>query len=263
MKLQGRSALITGAAHGIGRATAARFASEGASVVIVDIDEERGERAADGIRADGGTARFVAADITDTVQVAAMVDFALKVHGRLDVLHNNAYVLGAGRVGELSQADWDRTIDVCLTAYWHCTKAALGPMVEQEHGVIINTGSVASLAADYTLAAYSAAKAGVINLTRSTAIDYARKGIRCNAICPGPVWTHSAATFDQLPPEVAKQMQDAVPMGRLGTPQELANLALFLASDDSSFMTGTYCLADGGLFAQTGMPSLTGAGAEW
>ncbi|WP_330231484.1 SDR family oxidoreductase [Nocardia sp. NBC_00508] len=263
MRLEGKTAVITGSAHGIGRATAERFAREGAAVVVADINQELGQRVADRIRKDGGRAAFVETDISDHAQVDAMVEFACSQFGRIDILHNNAYTLGAGRVGELSTDDWQRTIDVCLTGYWYSTKVALGVMVPNGGGVIINTASVAALAADYTLAAYSAAKAGVINLTRVTAIDYARKGIRCNAICPGPIWTHSEKAFQEVPDEMSKALLHAVPMGRLGRPEEVANLALFLASDESSFVTGSHCLIDGGLFAQTGMPSLSGAGAEW
>src|SRR5690348_9102070 len=134
MRLQGKTALISGAAHGIGYATARRFASEGAAVVIADIDEKRGDRATRQIEDEGGRARFVAVDITDHAQVDALIDLTLRELGSLDVLHNNAYVLGAGRAGELSVEDWQRTIDVCLTAYWYCTKAALGPMVAQGKG---------------------------------------------------------------------------------------------------------------------------------
>ena len=263
MRLQGKTALITGAASGIGLATARRFAEEGASVVIADINEDAAREGAQLIEKDGGSADFVVADISDYDAVDAMIAFAVERFGSLDILHNNAYVLGKGRVHEVSREDWQKTIDICLTAYWYCTKVALGPMLEQGSGVIINTASVAGLAADYTLAAYCAAKAGVVNLTKVTALDYARKGIRCNAICPGPIWTFGDEAMEKLPATFRDELLGAVPMGRFGRPREVANLALFLATEDSGFMTGATCVIDGGMFAHTGMPSLSGEGADW
>jgi meso-butanediol dehydrogenase/(S,S)-butanediol dehydrogenase/diacetyl reductase len=260
MMLEGRTAVISGAARGIGRAVAQRLAGEGAAVVILDLDGPTAQRTADGIVEAGGRALAVECDISQTDQVDAAVAAALSTFGTVDVLHNNAYVLGRGRAHELDPADWQRTIDVCLTAYWYTTKAVLGPMLDQGKGSIINTASIAGLAADHELCAYSAAKAGVVNLTRNIGIDYARKGIRCNAICPGPIWTFSQRTFDELDPELAAGLLRATPMRRLGRPAEVAELALFLASDESSFMTGAICPIDGGMFAQTGMPSISGVG---
>ncbi len=262
MRLDGKTALISGAAHGIGRASAERFAAEGAAVVVVDIEDELGEAAASAIRQQGGVASFFHADITEPGDVEGMVEFACGRYGSLDILHNNAYVLGAGRAKDLERDVWQRTIDVCLTGYWYSIKIALGPMLEQGKGSIINTASVAGLAADYTLTAYSAAKAGVLNLTRVIALDYARKGIRCNAICPGPVWTYSAARLAALPEDVSGPLLAAVPQGRWGRPEEVANLALFLGSDESSFMTGAHCVIDGGMSAHSGMPPLTGSRAR-
>jgi meso-butanediol dehydrogenase/(S,S)-butanediol dehydrogenase/diacetyl reductase len=261
--LEGKTAVITGAARGIGRAVARRFVEEGAAVVVADIDERKGEQTVDALRADGARATFVATDVSDTAAINGLISAALREHGSVDVLHNNAYVLGQGRAHELSVEDWQRTIDVCLTSCWYATKVALVPMMEQGGGSIINTASLSGLKADYTLTAYSAAKAGVVNLTRVVGIEYARKGIRCNAICPGPIWHHGDEALAQLPDDVRDGMLSAVPMGRPGRAEEVADLALFLASDESSFMTGAAVTIDGGLSAQTGMPSLTGQGADW
>lgn len=269
MQLLGRTAVISGAAHGIGKATAERFAAEGASVVVADIDDRRALDVVAGIRDAGGTAEYLRTDISNPEDVASLVQFACERFGSLDILHNNAYVLGPGRVDVVELVDWNRTIDVCLTGYWACTKAALEPMLRQGKGVILNTGSIASLAADFGMAAYSTAKAGVLNLTRVTALDYARKGIRCNAILPGPVWTRPEAHLvrllseSPLPPDSiwplpVHAMQDSVPLRRLGRPSEVANLALFLASDASSFMTGAACVIDGGMYAQIGTRALAG-----
>lgn len=263
MLLEGKTAVITGAARGIGRAVARRFAAEGAAVVVADVDERKGEQTVAALRADGARATFVPTDVGDPAAIDELIATTLREHGAIDVLHNNAYVLGQGRAHEVELDDWRRTIEICLTSYWYATRQALGPMLEQGSGVVINTASLSGLKADYTLAAYSAAKAGVVNLTRSVGIEYARKGIRCNAICPGPIWHHGDEALAQLPADIRDGMLSVVPMGRPGQAEEVAELALFLASDESSFMTGAACVIDGGLSAQTGMPSLTGKGADW
>lgn len=263
MRLKGKVALISGSGSGIGEATAKTFAREGAAVVVVDLNEEGGNRVAGEIRSSGGTAEFMRANAARPPEIEAMLKFATDKFGRLDVLHNNAIWMEAGRVGELSLEGWQRTLDVGLTAYWYATKIALGVMLVQGKGSIINTASVSGLAGDYTLGAYNAVKAGVVNLTRVTGIEYARKGIRCNAVCPGPILTPPLKRISQSRADIFDRIREAIPMGRYGEPQEIANVALFLASDESSFVTAAYIVADGGLWAHSGMPSLSGQGPDW
>jgi meso-butanediol dehydrogenase/(S,S)-butanediol dehydrogenase/diacetyl reductase len=263
MRLKDKISLISGAGSGIGEATAKTFAREGAAVVIVDINEEGGNRVVGEIRKQGGTAEFFRADIGYPAEVEKMVKFAGDRFAQLDILHNNAVFTAIGRIGDLTMEGWQRSLDIGLTAYWYSTKIALEVMLPRRKGVIVNTASVSGLAGDYTLGAYNAIKAGVVNITRVTGIEYARKGIRCNAVCPGPIGTPPLLQMEKARPEVVARIREAIPMGRLGEPQEIANVALFLASDESSFMTGAFIVADGGLWAHSGMPSLSGQGPEW
>ena len=263
MRLQDKIALITGAGSGIGEATAKTFAREGATVVIVDIDDAHGQRVVEEIRQAGGHADYTHADIDEPAQIERMIRFAIERFGRLDVLHNNALFTVIGRIGDLTLEGWKKTLDVSLTGYWYATKLALEPMLRQGKGAILNTASVSGLAGDYTLGVYNAVKAGVVNLSRVTGIEYARKGIRCNAICPGPILTPPLQRLGESQPDVFARIKEAIPMGRYGEPQEVANVALFLASDEASFVTGAFIVADGGLWAHSGMPSLSGQGPEW
>ena len=248
-KLENQIGLITGAASGIGAATAKLFAAEGASVIVVDVDETNGARVAAEI---GASAVFYRANVGDPVEVEEMVSFAVGQFGRLDVLHNNVATAGAvAPVGEMPIEAWQRAITVSLSGVFYGMRFALPQMVAQGRGVIVNTASVSGLAADYMLGAYNAAKAGVINLTRTAAIEYARKNIRVNAVCPGTVAT---------PPllralgegEGRALLEDHHPIGRLGRPEEIAKVVLFLASEEASFMTGSVVVADGGISAHTG-----------
>lgn len=248
-KLENKVSLITGAASGIGAATAKLFAAEGATVIVVDIDESNGRRVADEIGARG---IFNKANVSEPLEVEAMVKLAVDRFGRLDVLHNNVATAGAvAPVGDMPIEAWQRAIAVSLSGVFYGMRFALPQMVAQGGGVIVNTASVSGLAADYMLGAYNAAKAGVINLTRTAAIEYARKNIRVNAVCPGSVAT---------PPllraigegEGRRLLEDHHPIGRIGLPEEIALVVLFLASEDSSFMTGSIVVADGGISAHTG-----------
>jgi len=263
MRLANKIALISGAASGIGEASARRFAAEGAAVVVADINVENGNRVAKEIRESGGKASFVETNILDTAQIEAMVAHAVKTHGRLDVLMNNAQVSAAGRLGEISLEHWKRAIDGGLTSYWYATRCAIPHMLEQKGGAIVNTASVSGLAGDYGLGPYNAAKAGVVNMTRVFAMEYAQKNIRCNALCPGPIGTPAMRYMETARKETLDRIKKAIPMGRLGTPEEMANVALFLASDEASFVTGAFFVADGGLWAHSGMPSLTGVEPGW
>ena len=264
MRLKDKISLITGAGSGIGAATAKTFAREGAAVVVVDLNEEGGHRVIDEIRKSGGTAEFVRADVGVPKETERMIKFATDKFGRLDILHNNAVFTTVGRIADITLEGWQKTLDVGLTAYWYATKIAIEKaMLAQKRGAIVNTASVSGLAGDYTLGAYNAVKAGVVNITRVTGIEYARKGIRCNCVCPGPIGTPPLLALEKQRPETVKRIREAIPMGRLGEPQEIANVVLFLASDEASFVTGAFFVADGGLWAHSGMPSLAGQGPEW
>jgi len=263
MRLKDKIALITGAGSGIGEATAKTFAREGATVVVVDLNEDGAARVVSEIRKAGGAAESLRADVGVPAEIEGMIKFARDRFGRLDVLHNNAIFTTVGRIGEISLEGWQKTIDVGLTAYWYATKCALELMLPVRKGAIVNTASVSGLAGDYTLGAYNAVKAGVVNITRVTGIEYARKGIRCNAVCPGPIGTPPLLRMEDSRPDIVARIREAIPMGRLGEPQEIANVVLFLASDEASFVTGTFLVADGGLWAHSGMPSLSGEGPEW
>ena len=225
-------------------------------MVIADIDETGGKRVVDEIRKADGRAEFQRADIGEPRDIEQMISFTCERFGRIDILDNNAVTFTTGRIEDLSLEDWRKTLDVCLTGYWYATKCALGPMRAQGGGSIINISSVSGLGGDYTLGVYNSVKAAVINLTRTTAIEYARQGIRCNAICPGPILTPIFRTVTDALPRFRARLQEAVPMGRCGEPEEVAKVAVFLASEDASFVTGEYIVADGGLHAHTGIPSL-------
>ncbi len=263
MRLKDKIALITGAGSGIGEATAKTFAREGAAVVVVDLNEDGGNRVVSEIRRAGGTAEFLKADVSVPAEIEVMIKFATRRFGRLDILHNNAIWTAVGRIGELTLEDWQKTLDIGLTAYWYATRCAIEVMLPNRRGAIVNTASVSGLAGDYTLGAYNAVKAGVVNITRVTGIEYARKGIRCNAVCPGPIATPPLLRLEDARPDTVARIREAIPMGRLGEPQEIANVVLFLASDEASFVTGAFFVADGGLWAHSGMPSLSGQGPEW
>jgi meso-butanediol dehydrogenase / (S,S)-butanediol dehydrogenase / diacetyl reductase len=258
VRLQDKVALISGAASGIGEASARTYAREGAKVVLADINAEAGERIAAEIRQANGAAAFVRADIMETADIERMVALTVETYGRIDILHNDAQVTSAGRIGELELEAWKRGIDGGLTSYWYASKLAVAHMLAQGGGAIVNTASVSGLAGDFGLGTYNAAKAAVVNMTRVFAIEYARKNIRFNAVCPGPIGTPPLRAMEKRAPEVIEPIKEAIPMGRLGTPQEIANVALFLASDEASFVTGAAFVADGGLYAHSGMPSLTG-----
>ena len=258
MRMANKAVLISGAASGIGEACAKTYAREGARVVVADMNAEGGERVVAEIKAAGGEAAFVATNILETGDIEKMVAFAADTLGRIDVLHNNAQVTAAGRIGDIALEDWRRALEGGLTSYWYASKLAVAHMLKQGGGAIVNTASVSGIAGDFGLGPYNASKAGVVNMTRVFAIEYARKNIRCNALLPGPIGTPPLRAREKTDPVTMDKIKDAIPMGRLGTPQEMANVALFLASDEAGFVTGAAYVADGGLNAHSGMPSLTG-----
>lgn len=258
MRLKGKVATVSGAASGIGEAIARTFAREGASVVIADINADGGHRARDTIRASGGTAEFVEANILDTASIENMIEATARRFGRIDVLVNNAQTTAAGRLGEIELEAFQRALQGGLVSYWYASKCAIAHMLKQGGGSIVNVASVSGLAGDFGLGAYNASKAGVVNISRVFGIEYARKNIRCNALCPGPIGSPALKAMDDAGNPTIQRIKEAIPMGRLGTPQEMANIALFLASDEASFVTGAFYVGDGGLWAHSGMPSLTG-----
>jgi meso-butanediol dehydrogenase/(S,S)-butanediol dehydrogenase/diacetyl reductase len=262
MRFDGKVGLITGAGSGIGRATAIRLAQRGGAVAVADINGENANKVAAEITAAGGKAIALVADVTRPADIDMMVARTTGAFGRLDFLHNNAFGMPAAqtsaqiasRTADVDDDVWHHMIDIGLTAVFRAMKRALPVMRAQGGGAIVNTASISGLRADYGIVAYNAAKAGVINLTRVVAIEYARHGIRANCICPGAIETPLLTPALEVP-GFADKFNDAIPMGRLGRPEEIANVVLFLASDLASFVTGAAFVADGGQTAKTGSPS--------
>ncbi|HEY2107650.1 MAG TPA: glucose 1-dehydrogenase [Candidatus Binataceae bacterium] len=263
MRLQGKVSLITGGASGIGEATAKTFAREGSTVMIADRDEANARRVSAEIRGAGGSAEYVIVNIAKPAEVERMVQTTADQFGHIDVLLNNAVYTAVGRVADIPLEEWQRTLDVSLTAYFYATKLVLPIMVKQRGGVILNTSSTAGLVADYKLSPYAVVKAGVLALTRNTAIEYARKGIRCNAVCPGSTETPGFMRTLTRPAGFKETFAGKIPMGRFAQPAEIANVMLFLASEEASFVTGAYIVSDGGFTAHSGNPYVPGQGPDW
>jgi meso-butanediol dehydrogenase / (S,S)-butanediol dehydrogenase / diacetyl reductase len=256
--LEGRTAIVTAAGAGIGAATAQRFAQEGAAVVVADLSGRRAEAIATAITAAGGRAAAVKIDVADPEGIQDCIRLALDRFGRLDVMVNNAGMTELVRLDDLTLEGWNRVIAVTLTGTFLGMKYCLPVMRRQGRGVIINTASVSGMAGDYGLSAYNAAKAGVINLTRSAALENARHGIRVNCVCPGAINTRAAEILGKARADELRRLQAAAhPLGRLGEPGEIADTMRFLASDESSFITGASIVVDGGMTAHTGLPDMT------
>ena len=240
MRLEGKIAVVTGAARGIGAACARRFAAEGADVVIADILEEKGEATAQAIRDEGGSAAFVPCDTGEGPEARALIEETLARHGRIDVLVNNAGIFTIADFLDVTEEDFDRVLRVNLRGYFLVGQAAARAMAEAGSGSIVNMSSVNGVMAIDSIAAYVVSKGGVNQLTSVMALALAPKGIRVNAIGPGTILT-------EMTDEAARRrILSRTPMGRVGQPEEIAGIAVFLASDDSSYVTGQVIYADGG-----------------
>ncbi|MDA4114354.1 MAG: SDR family oxidoreductase [Thaumarchaeota archaeon] len=250
MKLKDRVSIITGGNSGIGKATALLFAREGSKVVIAGRNASRGREVMGAIKNGRGEAMFVKTDVSKSPEVRNLVETVIKRFGRIDILFNNAALSPVGTVLDTSEKEWSDVIGTNLTGTFLCTRYVLPHMIERKKGVIINTGSINSLMAMKKEAAYDASKGGVLMLTRAVALDFAEFNIRANCICPGAIETPMLRDIlNQAPdPEAAEaDLARKHPLGRIGSPEDVANMALFLASDESSFVTGTAMPVDGGI----------------
>lgn len=248
--LHDKVAIITGAANGIGRAIAIRFAAEGARVVLSDLDMAHGEALAATIVAGGGHAVYVRSDVSIESDMHLLFNRALEHYGGVHIMVNNAGIEGANvAIGEYDLAEFDRVIDVNLRGVFLGMQMAVQHMTAADGGVILNMASVAGLKGFATLAPYTASKHAVVGLTKAAALEYATQHIRINAICPGAVVTDMIHRITKNDPAVEESYAKLQPIGRMGTPDEIAAVALFLCSDASSFLTGVALPADGGIMA--------------
>jgi NAD(P)-dependent dehydrogenase (short-subunit alcohol dehydrogenase family) len=247
-ELEGKSALVTGAGVGIGRAIALTMADQGARVVVADLNEETAQETATLIREAGGDAHTFVADVSDEQRVSAMVEFTVKTFGSLDVACNSAAVSrGSGPIHTFDKAVFDQTLDLCLTNTFLCMKYEIEAMLEQTSGgSIVNISSNASLRGQPYNTAYAAAKSGVNLLTKSAAAEYGHKGIRINAVSPGVIRTPGVEKYFAEQPKIAEGLKQSAVMRRLGEPSEIAEAVCFFASDRASFITGQLLSVDGG-----------------
>jgi NAD(P)-dependent dehydrogenase (short-subunit alcohol dehydrogenase family) len=247
----GKVALVTGAGSGIGRASASVFAREGAKVVVADVVVEGGEETVGLIKRVGGEAMFVRADVSKAAEVEALVNTIVAAYGRLDCAHNNAGIAGkAFTIADDTEENWDRIIAINLKGVWLCMKYEIPQMLKQGGGAIVNTASDAGLIGLRRGGSYVASKHGVVGLTKTAALEYAKAGIRVNAVCPGPIDTPMLQQGASRRPQIIEKMVAAQPGGRLGRPEEIAEAAVWLCSDAASFVTGLPMPVDGGYMAQ-------------
>lgn len=248
-RVNGKVAIVTGGASGIGEETAVRLAEEGAAVCVGDIDVANGQRVVERISDLGGRAKFVRADVSESLEIKNLIDQTEETFGRLDIIHNNAIWFRHGSAIDLEEADWDKTLNSGLKSSYISAKYGVPTMRKSGGGTIVNTASVHSLVSFETCTAYDAAKAGLLGLTRTLAIDFG-PDIRVNAVLPGailtPLWDNLEVADDEK-----KRYADLVPAKRLGVGRDVANAVLYLVSDEASFVTGTSLVVDGGLLCRT------------
>jgi NAD(P)-dependent dehydrogenase (short-subunit alcohol dehydrogenase family) len=250
-RVAGKVALVTGGGSGIGRASALALAREGAKIVISDIAAAGGEETARMVKEAGGEATFVKADVSKPADVEALVNKVMEVYGRLDCAFNNAGIEGKiQQTVECSEENWDRTIAINLKGVWLCMKYEIPVMLKQGGGAIVNTASVAGLVGFQGLPAYVASKHGVVGLTKTAALEYAKSGIRVNAVCPGVINTPMVERLFSDQPQWGETVQALEPVARMGKPEEVAEAVVWLCSDAASFVTGLAMAVDGGLVAQ-------------
>jgi NAD(P)-dependent dehydrogenase (short-subunit alcohol dehydrogenase family) len=250
-RLDGKIALVTGGSSGIGRATALIFAREGAKVVVADVNVEGSEETVRQIKAAGGEAVFIKTDVAQAAEVDALVKKTVETYGRLDCAFNNAGIEGALQpTSDYDTAVWDRVLSINLRGVWLCMKAEIRQMLNQGGGAIVNTASAAGLVAVPGMSAYVAAKHGVVGLTKTAALEYAKAGIRVNAVCPGGVDTPMVQRVFSNNPQFAEAAASAEPVGRLAQPAEIGEAVVWLCSEAASFVTGLPMAVDGGMVAQ-------------
>ena len=244
MRLAGKVSIITGAAQGIGQATAFKFAKEGAKVVVCDINEAAVASTVETIKSAGGEAVGFRVDVTDKVSIAKMVEGVMAKWGRVDTLVNNAGIVQDAQFKKMSDDQFDRVIEVNLKGVYNCTKAVVDIMLAQNSGCILNASSIVGIYGNFGQTNYAATKFAVIGMVKTWARELGSKGIRANAICPGYIETPILAA---MPEKVLKMIQDKVPMGRLGQPEEIANAYAWLASDEASYINGAVIEVSGGV----------------
>lgn len=243
-RLEKKVAIITGGADGLGKAGANLFAKEGATVIIWDMNEEKGNETVSGINSNGGKASFFKVNTASYTEVENATQKAIEQFGKIDILVNNAGITRDASLKKMTPEQWQQVIDVNLTGVFNCAKCVSGNMVEKGYGRIINTSSVVALYGNFGQTNYVATKAGVIGMTKTMARELGRKGVTVNAVAPGFIATEMVK---KMPEDVLKAMEAKVPVGRLGMPEEIALAYLFLASDEAAYINGTTLSVDGGI----------------
>lgn len=243
MRLKDKVSIVTGAGRGIGRATALKFAREGATVIVCDVGQASVDETVDAIRGEGGVADGFVVDVTKRAQIDAMVEAVMAKHGRIDTLVNNAGIVADAQLRKMSDAAFDRVINVNLKGTYNCARAVVDIMVAQGSGVILNASSIVGIFGNFGQSNYAASKFGVIGFVKTWARELGPKGIRANAVCPGFVET---PILDTVPDKVLDAMRARVPLGRLGKPEDIANTYAFLASDEAAYINGAVIEVSGG-----------------